>query len=72
MTTYSVYLRDRHGARQKHLDRHDQSAEDAAAVIGIDEAELEWAIEECGRCDGVCDIYDVTIVPNNEPCPEPY
>lgn len=43
------------------------TAEQAAWMIGIDESELGWAIEEEGRCEGI-GHHEATVVitPNLE------
>lgn len=47
------------------LVRHGVDEETAAAILGVDPAELAWAIEEAGRCDTEAAI----AVPMDDPAP---
>lgn len=63
MAFLDIYLSD-----GKTLVQAKVSLEHAATVVELDETDIEWAIEEEGRCDGEKFI----IVPTGEPAPGPY
>jgi hypothetical protein len=64
MTTYDVYATNADG-EATHRIMAGVSLQTAAEAIGVDDDDIEWAIEEEGRCD----TDDGIVVEHGDPAP---